>query len=88
MAINSVTASNKMVSPSNPDGYVLGSSNTDVIGFYGATPVARAAAITAPAATAASNSTPYGYTTSAQADAIQVAVNSILTALKANGLLQ
>lgn len=38
---NSVTSSMKMVSPSNPDGYVLGPSSTDLISFYGATPAAK-----------------------------------------------
>jgi hypothetical protein len=56
------------------------------IGMYGATPVARAAAITGPAATASTNVTPFGYTTSTQADAIVTAVNSIITALKNIGV--
>ena len=42
MAVNTVTASTKMVSPSNPDGYVLGPNATDLLGFYGlTTPVAK-----------------------------------------------
>lgn len=53
------------------------------LGLYGATPVTQPAAITAPAATASTNVTPFGYTTSAQADAIVTAVRAILTAIGA-----
>jgi hypothetical protein len=39
---NSVTASTKVTTGSNPDGFVLGAATTDLIGFYGlATPVAK-----------------------------------------------
>ena len=39
------------------------------------------------AATGATNSTPYGYTTAAQADAIVILLNNIRTCLIANGLM-
>lgn len=38
------------------------------------------------ATTGATNSSPYGFTTAAQADALVTAVNNILAALKANGI--
>jgi len=84
---NIVTSSTQIASQSTPEGYVLGPSTTDLVGFYGKTPVARAAAITLPAATAATNSTPYGYSQT-QADAIVTSLRACLTALQANGLLQ
>ena len=40
-AVNSVTASTKMGTASNPDGFVVGPNSTDLIAFYGTTPVAK-----------------------------------------------
>ena len=87
-APNTVTSSTQVASESTPDGFILGSNTTDLIGFYGKTPIVRSAAITLPAATASTNTTPYGFTTSAQADAIVTSLRACLTALQANGLLQ
>lgn len=71
------------VSQNSSGGTVMGDSATALIGFYGVTsPVAQASAITSPATTAATTSTPWGYSTSTQADALVTAVNSILTALR------
>lgn len=71
------------VSQNSSGGTVMGDSTTALIGFYGTTsPVAQAAAITSPGTTAATTSTPWGYSTSTQADAIVTAVRSILTALR------
>jgi hypothetical protein len=56
------------------------------IGFYGVTAVARAAAITAPAATASTNVTPFGFTTAAQADALVAAVRAMQVALQNIGV--
>lgn len=61
-------------------------TSTGKIGLYGVTPVVQAAAITAPAATGSSNSSPYGFTGAAQADAIVTAVRAIITALKNAGI--
>jgi hypothetical protein len=58
----------------------------NLLGLYGAAPVARAAAITAPAATASTNVTPFGYTTAAQADAIVTAVRAMQVALQGLGV--
>lgn len=61
------------------------------IGFYGATPVVQPASPGAVATTAATNVTPYGFSTAAQANAIVTTVNAILAALSAaaggNGLI-
>jgi hypothetical protein len=55
------------------DGVQIGGSATNLVGFYGATPVVQAAAIT----TIATNAT---------GTAISVAVNSVIAALKNVGL--
>lgn len=59
---------------------------TGKLGFYNTVPVAQAAAITAPAATAATNVTPWGYSTQAQADAIVTAVRALQLAVKNIGI--
>lgn len=70
----------------NDDGVVIGRSATDKVAFYNKTPVAQAATLTAPAATAATNSTPYGYS-QAQADAIVTWIRAADTALKNIGII-
>ena len=40
-APNTVTSTLKVGSASNPDGYTVGPNSTDLIAFYGATPVAK-----------------------------------------------
>lgn len=70
----------------NDDGVVLGRSSTDKIAFFNATPTAQLAATTAPAATAATNSSPYGYS-QAQADAIVTWIRAVDAELKAKGLI-
>lgn len=70
----------------NDDGVVLGRSATDLIAFFNATPVDQPATLTAPAATAATNSTPYGFS-QAQADAIVTWIRAADTALKELGLI-
>lgn len=69
----------------NDDGVVLGRSATDKVGFFDATPIVQPTATTAPAATAATNSSPYGYS-QAQADAIVTWIIAADTKLKALGL--
>lgn len=75
----------KQLSDGNPDGVALGQSATDLIALHGVTPVARAAAITAPAATASTSTTPFGYSQT-QADALVTAVRAIIVALQAKGI--
>ncbi len=71
------------------DGSIMGQSGTDPISFYGVTPVAQRAAGSgsAVATTAPTTSTPYGYTTSAQAAAIVTLVNEIRATLVGLGLM-
>lgn len=76
----------KQLSDGNPDGAVLGQSASDKLAFYGSTPTTQLAATTAPAATAATSSTPYGYS-EAQANAILTWVRAVDAELKAKGLI-
>ena len=70
----------------NPDGNTVGRTGTDKAGMHGAAAV-QAAFVAAVAATGASNSSPYGYTTAAQADAIVTLVNAMRTALINHGIM-
>ena len=67
------------------DGTILGASSTALIGLWGKTPVARYGAITTVVATvpvnASTSSSPWAYSSSAQALAIITAVNSCIAAL-------
>jgi hypothetical protein len=74
------------LSNGNTDGVALGQSATDLVGFHGATPVARVSGFVAPAATAATNSSPFGYSQT-QADAIVTWIRAADAALKAKGLI-
>ncbi|MFP5511426.1 MAG: hypothetical protein ACLGIP_20140 [Alphaproteobacteria bacterium] len=74
------------VDDGNPEGSIFGRSGGK-IGFLGANPTAIATGFTAPAATAASSSTPFGYTTAAQADAIVAWIRAADAELKAKGLI-
>jgi hypothetical protein len=82
------------VGPKAGAGYQIGSGPTEKVGFWGASPtpqphataqaalVPGASATVSPVAiatTGATNSTPYGYTTSAQADALVAQVNLLTT---------
>lgn len=68
------------------DEIAIGQSATDKIGLHGVTPVDQAAAITSVAATAATSSSPFGYS-EAQANAIVTAVNAMLVALREKGIV-
>lgn len=65
----------------------VGTASTSYVTFYGGTPVQRQATITTVTTTGASSSTPFGYTTSTQADAIVTAVNAILARLTSYNLI-
>lgn len=86
------TASDTLVNKSAamPGGDMLGQSATDPAALHGATPVvqrsgaAQAAVIT----TAPTNSSPYGFATSAQAAAIVTLVNELRAALVEKGIIK
>lgn len=79
----------KELSDGNPDGTRLGQDSSDPIGFYGATPGTRrsGSAQAAVATTAATTTTPWGFTTSTQANAIVTLVNEMRAAMVALGLM-
>ena len=70
----------------NPDGNTVGRTGTDKAGFHGAA-ATQAALVAAVAATGASNSSPYGYTTAAQANDLVTLVNAMRTALINHGIM-
>lgn len=68
----------------------LGTKTTDKVGLHdkAATAQRAGAAQVAVATTASTNSSPYGFTTAAQADAIVALVNELRAALVAKGFIK
>jgi len=67
----------------------LGTATTDLIGMHGVAVAQRAGAAQAAVATTGStNSSPYGFTTAAQADALVTLVNELRAALVAKGIIK
>lgn len=70
----------KQLSDARTDGQLLGQSTTDLIGFYGVTPIvqrsgaAQAAVATSTVTTAATTTSPWGFATSTQANDIAAQV--------------
>ena len=75
----------KQLSDNNADGVILGQTG-DKIGFFGTAGTAKATGFTAPAATAATNSSPFGFS-EAQANAIVAWIRAADAELKAKGLI-
>lgn len=71
-------------------GSMIGTAAAQKLGFHGATPVVQraGAAQAAVVTTAATQTSPYGFATQAQADAIVALVNEIRAALVAKGLIK
>lgn len=71
-------------------GMKIGTATTELIAFHGATPVAQRASAdqAAVATTGATNTTPYGFTTAAQANAVVTLVNELRAALVEKGLIK
>lgn len=71
-------------------GTKIGTATTQKLGFYNATPIVQrsGASQAAVTTTAATNTSPYGFTTAAQADAIVTLVNELRAALVALGLIK
>lgn len=80
----------KQLSDGDADGVCLGQSRTDKVGFFGTAPVVQrsGASQAAVAVTGATNTTPFGYTTAAQADAIVTLLNEIRQVLVTNGMMR
>jgi hypothetical protein len=84
----------KQLSDNNPDGTVLGQSTSDLIGFYGATPVDKpdgAAVVTATIVSAQSaqiSNTIWGFASQAGMSAHLALVTTIRAALVELGLMK
>lgn len=78
------------IGDNGPDGISVGASITELVSMYGVAPVAQRAgsAQAAVTTTAATSTTPYGFSTSAQADAIVTLVNEIRASLVAFGIIK
>lgn len=81
------TSSIRQLSDGNPGGTTLGESAADKISVYNVTPVVQAATIAAVGTTAATTTTPYGFGSSTQADAVNTTLNSVVAALKNFGII-
>lgn len=73
----------------SPDGAALGQSASGKIAFYGASPIAQrsGAAQAAVTTTAATSTSPVGFSTNTQANAIVTLVNELRAAMVALGLI-
>jgi hypothetical protein len=84
-------ASKKIIQPegSQADGVQIGLATTDKVGLHGSAPVVQraGAAQAAVATTAATSSTPFGYS-EAQANAIVALVNELRAALVEKGIIK
>jgi hypothetical protein len=69
-----------------PDGICLGLSSSEKLAFFGTAPSVKATGFTAPAATAATSSTPFGFS-EAQANALITWARAVDAELKAKGLI-
>lgn len=86
--MNTSEESSKIVTPEATEGYVLGRDATSKCGMHGkATELRASAAQAAVATTAATNSTPYGYSQE-QADGIVTLLNEIRAALVEKGIIK
>jgi hypothetical protein len=74
---------------SSPDGLYLGRAITDKISVYGVTPIVQrsGSAQVALGTTAATTTSPWGFATSTQADAVTTLVNELRASLVAFGMI-
>ena len=78
----------EQVTYNGPDGATMGSSATELISFYGATPVARLSVSTAISTTASvSTSAHYGFATSTETMQMVNAVSTMAYALTQLGII-
>ena len=70
----------------NVDGTRLGQASTTLLGFYGASPVARQTATAFTTTTVAVSTSHWGYASSTQANDVNKAAREAVTALRALGL--
>ena len=79
----------KELGDAGPGGTRLGKAATELVSFYGATPIVQPTVVTTLSTSVPVSSTSgvFGFATSAQAIALTAAVNSIMDKLKALGLM-
>lgn len=79
----------RQISDGSPDGASFGQSTTDKISLYGVTPIVQrsGSAQAAVTTTAATSTTPYGFSTVTQATALITLVNELRAALVALGAI-
>lgn len=77
----------KQLSDNNPDGTVLGQSASDLISFHNATPSDQRAFTADVSTSAPTQTSPFGFATSAQAIALLALVNEIKAILVEKGLM-
>ena len=75
------------LSDGSPDGTIMGQSATDLISFYGATPVVRRSGAAQTAGTVANTTGTYGFVTSGQGTAIVALVQEMRAVLVGLGLM-
>lgn len=87
--MNEATDDLKTETPLTDGGYQLGQSTTDKVALHGSTPTVQPASAdqAAAPATAATNSSPYGYS-EAQANAIVTLLNEIRSVLVEKGIMK
>lgn len=81
MAMETTTTSNKLQTALSPDGYQVGQSATDLVGFYGVTPVVQPTSASQAALTITS-----GYGTASATSGLQPLTSSYNSAIIANGI--
>jgi hypothetical protein len=81
---------NQNVALGSTTGSQIGTATTQKLGFHGSTPVVQrsGAAQVAVATTTATQTTPWGFSTQAQANAIVTLVNELQAALVAKGIIK
>lgn len=79
----------EFIGNNNPDGMSMGLNSTELISFYGATPIAqRAGAAQGTYTTTTTQSTGWGFATSTAADAASALLTEIRATLVALGLMK
>lgn len=69
------------------DGAVFGSSASELIAFHGSAPCDQSPAATSVSTSVPTQTSPFGFSTSAQPIALLAAVNAIIVCLKEKGLM-
>ncbi len=77
----------QQITCNDDDGAIIASSASKLVAFHGKTPCDQAAVVAAVSTSVPTQTSPFGFSTSAQPIALVAAVNSILALLKEKGLM-